>query len=74
VGATSVQNLYRHKSGNYYGRFELGGKKKWIALKTKVFATAKLLLADRAKEIQSRRISGVPQEATLLTFDAHSIS
>ncbi len=52
--ATRVQNLYRHKGGNYYGRFKVAGPTRWLSLKTTVFSTAKLRLADEARTISGR--------------------
>ena len=65
---TNVQNLYRHKGGTYYGRFKIAGKKKWVALKTTVFTTAKLRLADEGKKIAELRAAGVTADAANLTF------
>lgn len=65
---TNVQNLYRHKGGPYYGRFKIAGKKKWVALKTTVFTTAKLRLADEGKKIAELRAAGVTADAANLIF------
>jgi hypothetical protein len=65
---TKVENLYRHKKGTYYGRFKIAGKKKWVALRTTVFTTAKLRLTDEAKKIAELRASGVTADAANLTF------
>lgn len=65
---TKVQNLYRHKGESYYGRFKIAGKKKWVALRTTVFTTAKLRLTDEAKKIAELRASGVTADAANLTF------
>jgi hypothetical protein len=46
---TSVQSLLRNRSsGNFYGRWKISGKQKWINLKTDVFSVAKLRLNDEA--------------------------
>jgi integrase len=66
---TRVQNLYRHKGGSYYGRFKLAGRTRWLTLKTAVFSTAKLRLADEARNISEKRAVGVTDEATSLTFE-----
>jgi integrase len=63
---TKVQNLYRHKSGGYYGRFAIAGKKKWVSLKTKVFTTAKLRLTDQAKQVAEMRSTGATSDAVSL--------
>ncbi|MGA3007420.1 MAG: tyrosine-type recombinase/integrase [Opitutaceae bacterium] len=67
--STRVQNLYRHKGGNYYGRFKVAGHTRWLSLKTTVFSTAKLRLADEARTISEKRAVGVTNEATSLTFE-----
>jgi integrase len=54
---TKVANLLRHRGGRYYGRFHIGGKAKFIALKTDVFAKAKLRLAEHRAEIERGRLS-----------------
>ncbi|MBK8091520.1 MAG: site-specific integrase [Verrucomicrobiaceae bacterium] len=38
---TKYQHLYRHKSGTYYARILIGGKKTWRSLKTAVLSVAK---------------------------------
>ena len=65
---TKVQNLYRHKGGFYYGRFKIDRSRRWVALKTSVFSTAKLRLNDEEQKILEARASGVTSEATTLTF------
>jgi integrase len=65
---TNVQNLYRHKSGNYYGRFKVCGKNKWVPLRTKRFTTAKLKLADEGKKAAERRAAAIPTDGMSLTF------
>lgn len=55
---TPVQGLLRHaKSGNYYGRWKLGGKQKWVSLKTDVFSVAKLRMNDEAAKIGRLRVA-----------------
>jgi integrase len=47
---TSVQHLYRREPLDvYYARLYAGGRNKWISLKTKVFAVAKLELLKHLK-------------------------
>jgi integrase len=38
---TRVQGLMRHKTGNYYARLFVGGKEKWVSLKTHSLEVAK---------------------------------
>jgi hypothetical protein len=54
---TGVQNLLRNrKSGRYYTRIRVGGKRSMRSLKTTVFSVAKLRHADEvAKAIRQRR-------------------
>jgi integrase len=53
---TDVQNLLRHrKSGKFYGRFRVGGKRKFIALQTDKKTIAKLRLHKKAAEIEQQR-------------------
>lgn len=53
---TPVQGLLRNaKSGHYYGRWKLGGKQKWVSLKTDVFSVAKLRMADESAKIARLR-------------------
>ena len=43
--STAVQHLYRREPiGIYYARLYVGGRSKWISLKTKSFPVAKLEL------------------------------
>ncbi|MDI1321068.1 MAG: site-specific integrase, partial [bacterium] len=65
--ATAVQNLYCWKDRRYYGRFKISGQTRWVSLKTTVFATAKLRLADEMKTISGMREIGV--DANALSFD-----
>lgn len=65
---TNVQNLYRHKTGNYYGRFEVAGKKKWVALRTKKFSTAKVRLTDENDRVTKGRANGAMVDGMNFTF------
>lgn len=57
---TPVQNLLRNQSsGQYYGRWTISGKQKWLSLDTDVFTVAKLRLVDESAKIEKRR--GVAQ-------------
>jgi len=48
--STSIQHLYRREPLNvYYARLYAGGRNKWISLKTKAFAVAKLQLLKHLK-------------------------
>ncbi len=52
---TKVQNLLRNsESGKYYARFKVGGKQKWLTLKTDVYSVAKLRLSDVIKRERQR--------------------
>ena len=51
---TKVDNLLRDEiSGRYYARFWREGKPKWIALKTDIYAVAKVRLAKERKSFNS---------------------
>lgn len=53
---TPVQNLLRNgASGRYYARWTIGGKQKWVNLKTDVFTVAKLRLADESAKVEALR-------------------
>jgi len=57
---TNVQCLLRNQqSGQYYGRFTIRGKQKWIRLETDVYSVAKLRVADKAEEMGKMRGSAV---------------
>ena len=43
--STSIQHLYRHKTGTYYARLIVAGKPTWRSLKTKILSVAKPELA-----------------------------
>lgn len=47
--------LRNSASGNYYGRFTLSGKQKWVNLETNVWTVAKLRLADERAKIERLR-------------------
>ncbi len=54
--ATNVQGLVRHrKSGRYYARFKVHGRRTMKTLKTKVWSTAKLRLADELAKAEKQR-------------------
>ena len=56
-----VPNLIQYVSnGNYYGRIKVGGRIVRESLKTDVWTTAKLRLADFLKDHQQKRRQGVP--------------
>jgi hypothetical protein len=53
---TPERGLLRNShSGQYYYRFSVGGKQKWVRLKTDVYSTAKLRAMDERKEAAGRR-------------------
>jgi len=57
---TNVQCLLRNQqSGQYYGRFTIRGKQKWVRLETDVYSVAKLRVADKAEEMGKMRGSAV---------------
>lgn len=66
--ATAVQNLYRRREKTYYGRFKVSGQTRWVSLKTNVFSTAKLRLAEEMKTISGMREVGVDPDALSFTF------
>lgn len=66
--ATAVQNLYRRRDNTYYGRFKVSGQTRWVSLKTNVFSTAKLRLAEEMKTISGMREVGVDPDALSFTF------
>lgn len=68
MAATAVQNLYRRGDSTYYGRFKVSGQTRWVSLKTTVFSTAKLRLADEMKTISGMREVGVEPDALSFTF------
>ena len=49
---TKYQHLYRHKSGTYYARISVVGKKTWRSLGTTVLSIAREQLADLLKDVQ----------------------
>jgi len=49
---TKVPNLLQYRTGNYFARVKVKGKTIKLCLHTNVFTTAKLLLADKLKEIR----------------------
>lgn len=54
--ATNVQGLVRHrKSGRYYARFKVHGRRTMKALKTSVWSVAKLRLADELAKAEKLR-------------------
>jgi integrase len=65
---TAVQNLYRCRDNIYYGRFKVSGHTRWVSLKTNVFSTAKLRLAEEMKTISGMREVGVDPDALSFTF------
>ena len=57
---TNVQCLLRNQqSGQYYGRFTISGKQKWVRLDTDVYSVAKLRVADKADEMAALRASDI---------------
>lgn len=62
---SKVSNLYKEQeSGWYYGRASVGGKEKWQSLRTKVFSTAKLRLADWLRDVRAVRGTGIGECST----------
>lgn len=53
---TEVQNLIRHRqSGNYYGRFSVQGKRKYVNLQTKRKPVARIRLLEESAKIEKTR-------------------
>ena len=52
---TPTPGLLRHKTGRYYGRFTLGGKTTFEALKTDLLEIARTRFAKRKVEVESAR-------------------
>lgn len=46
---TKVQGLVKHRSGGYYSRLFIGGKERWVSMKTKVLEVAKIRLRDEQR-------------------------
>lgn len=68
---TSVGNLLRHqRSGRYYARYSIGGKRKMVALKTDKISVAKVRLHKKLAEVESKRLSGPRIEAGDATMAA----
>ena len=66
---TSVQNLLRNRSsGQYYARYTISGKQKWLSLDTDVLSVAKLRLADKTAEIERLRGTAVNVETGKATL------
>jgi integrase len=68
---TDIQNLVRHrKSGKFYGRFRVHGKRKFVSLKTNKKTIAKLRLFEESAKIEkSRHVVG----ATLKMSDIYHV-
>jgi integrase len=67
--ATGVPSLVRHNpSGRYYARYQVGGKRKMVALKTAVWTVAKLKLADELAKAERLRQTGRRVESGGLTM------
>jgi len=53
---TNIQGLVRHrKSGRYYARFKIHGRRTMKALKTTVWSVAKLRLVDELAKVERKR-------------------
>jgi hypothetical protein len=57
---TRIQNLWRHRSGIYYGRLNRKGNDQWRCLKTGLLDVAKARLREFTGEIEK---SSAPDEA-----------
>lgn len=55
---TRYPHLYRHKSGTYYARLAIGGKRSWRTLKTTVLSVAKEELDEVLKGEETRKEIG----------------
>lgn len=67
--STSVQCLFRHRSGRYYVRTLVGGKQKWRALKTTVLAVAKNRMREHLEAAEREKSAkDAPDVSGHLTF------
>ena len=63
-------NLCRNRhSGIYYLRTSVGGKDKWLSLKTDIFEVAKFRLKDRMEQFDAARVSGLQPDSGPLLFE-----
>jgi integrase len=66
---TGEKRLLRNThSGQYYFRYKLNGKQKWLWLKTDVETTAKLRMLDKLKDVIKLRASGPQLENSNATM------
>ena len=59
---TKVQGLLRHKSGRYYARYFIGGKEKWVSLKTNLLEVAKARLETEPNGANIRQMQTRQEE------------
>lgn len=70
---TKVQGLVRHKSGVYYARLFVGGKEKWVSLKTRLIEVAKAKLKEEKSDIEEARRVGDIKSGKMLVGEAKTL-
>jgi integrase len=65
---TRLQNLVRHKSGQYYARAYAGGKEFWKSLKTSHFSVAQAKLAEFLRDHRQRVGNRSDKVSAKMTF------
>lgn len=67
---TATQGLYQNKSGIFYSRYRLNGKRTWRSLGTEVFTVAKLRHAERQRQVEGDRQRGATLDTDGRTLGA----
>ena len=72
---TRYQHLYRHKSGTYYARISIGGKKTWRSLRTKLLSVAREELSKvlEREGLRTAIASEIGRSGTMMIDDAIKI-
>lgn len=65
---TRIQNLWKHRSGVYYGRFNRKGKDQWRSLKTTLLEVAKVRLSEFTGEVDKTATPREAQAAGKMSF------
>ena len=65
---TRIQNLWRHRSGVYYGRLNRKGKDQWRCLKTELLEVAKARLKEFIGEVEKFTAPQEAQTSGKMTF------
>ncbi len=69
--ATSVQGIYRHKSGRLYARIYADGREKWESLKTPLMEIAKARFREKAGKLEvETKAKAAAQVGRMLVKDA----